>query len=70
MKNLESLRRKAGLSQAALARKAEMHPTTVSLIEGRRLVPGQGQLAKLAAALDLPVERAGELLQEVDHVLA
>ena len=42
-----------GWSQAELARRAHMNPTTVSLIEAGRLVPYPSQLRKLERALGL-----------------
>ena len=52
-------------SQAELARRAKMHPSTVSQIECRRVDPYQGQLAKLARALGVP-ENPDSLLHDVD----
>ena len=46
-------RNQRGWSRAELARRAGMHPSTVSLIESGRLVPYPSQLDKLAAALGL-----------------
>ena len=54
-----------GASQAQIARLAQMHPSTVSLIESGRLRPGLGQLRKLARALGVPRDQAATLLQEV-----
>ena len=39
------------MSQAALARRAEIHPTTISLIESGRMQPYPSQAEKLANAL-------------------
>lgn len=44
-------RERAGLSRAALAREAAMHPATVGQIESGRLRPYPSQLAKVADAL-------------------
>lgn len=52
MNTMQAERRARGWSQAELARRAEMHPTTVCQIENRRTVPYPVQLAKLAAALE------------------
>lgn len=51
VKTIRIKRRAAGWSQAELARRAKMHPTTISLIESGRLVPGEGQVKKIEAAL-------------------
>lgn len=58
MKRLRRERQNRGWSQAELARQAQVHPTTVSLIESGRFAPGQSQLVKLARALDYPGEPA------------
>lgn len=41
-----------GMSMSGLARRAEMHASTVSQIENKRMVPYPGQKEKLAKALD------------------
>jgi transcriptional regulator with XRE-family HTH domain len=48
---LKQERKKLGLSQAKLAQKADLHPTTVSNIETGNLIPWPGQREKLARAL-------------------
>lgn len=66
MRKIEEMRRARGLSLAALSRLAEMHPTTVGQIEkGYIGKPYPSQMRKLAQALELPQERAEELLSEV-----
>ena len=45
-----------GWSKAELARRADLNASTVGLIETGRLRPYDGQLMKLAEALDLRVE--------------
>ena len=60
-------RRKRGWSQSELARRSGVHSTSISLIEGRRLVPGAVQLDKLARALDVSAAAAGALLDDVVH---
>lgn len=57
-------RERAGMSRAALARVAEMHPATVGQIESGRLRPYPSQLAKVAAALGWEGEPEG-LLEEI-----
>ncbi len=59
-------RHRRGWSQAALARKAGMHPTTISLIESKRFQPGAAQIEKLATALAVRRADAGRLLDEVE----
>jgi len=66
MRRIEAERRKQGLSQASLARLAEMHPTTVGQIENGYIgKPYPKQLSRLSAALGWSVDRAHELLEEV-----
>lgn len=49
---LTALREAKELSQAALARRCDLHNSTVSLVESGRLRPYQSQLEKLARGLD------------------
>lgn len=58
-------RRRLGLSQNSLARRALLHPTTVSLVESGRFRPGQDQLARLANALGWSGEPAA-LLEDLE----
>ena len=58
----ERLRR--GWSQAELARRSGMNATTISLIESGRFRPYPAQVGKLARALGLPPEKAGQLAGE------
>ncbi len=61
----ERLRR--GWNQKELARRAGLSQSTVSLIETKRLTkPWATQLAKLAKALDWPLEDSERLLDLVD----
>jgi len=50
-KNLTHHRKRAGLSQEQLARRASLHRTQISLLERGRRVPRIDTLAKLAGAL-------------------
>lgn len=63
MKLMTELRKEQGLSMSALAREAEMHVSSISQIEGGRLMPYPGQVAKIAAALNWEGNPA-ELFQE------
>lgn len=65
MKRLTLERERRGWSRAELARRAALHPADVGKYEAGRLVPYPRQLARLAEALGWPVERAGELMDEV-----
>ena len=50
-RNLRRAREKAGLSQEALADKADMHRNEISLLERGRREPKIGTVARLAKAL-------------------
>lgn len=58
-------RQSMGLSMSALARKAGMHPSSVSQIENGRLVAYPGQVAKLSKAVGWKGDPA-ELFEEVN----
>ena len=66
MLRLIQIRKRMGLSQSALARKANLHQPTLCDIEKARNVPWPGQLRAIAAALEWPVDDAAELLEDVD----
>jgi transcriptional regulator with XRE-family HTH domain len=51
---IAKLRRQREWTQAELARRARLHPTTVSMAERGRLLLGQSQLKKLARAFGVP----------------
>lgn len=61
-------RKRRGWSQSELARRSGVHSTSISLIEGRRLVPGAVQLEKLRVAL--AARDGNALLQDVPDVSA
>ena len=67
-RRMQEERERQGMSRAALARKAEMHPASIGQIESGYIgKPYPVQLAKIAAALDWE-GGPEELLQEVtDH---
>jgi transcriptional regulator with XRE-family HTH domain len=66
MNYLRIQREARGWSHAELARRASLHASTISLLESGRLVAYPSQVAKLAAALELPELRAAALLTEVN----
>ncbi|MBQ9003667.1 MAG: helix-turn-helix transcriptional regulator [Eggerthellaceae bacterium] len=45
-------RKSRGLSMSALARRAEMHVSSISQIESGHLIPYEKQMAKIAKALN------------------
>jgi len=58
-------RKEQGLSMSALAAKAGMHVSSISQIEGGRLIPYPGQVKKLVKALGWTGEPS-KLFMEVD----
>ena len=64
MRQLTALRREQGLSQAGLARKANLNQNTICLVESGRFRPYDSQLRKLAEALGVPEAEAQSLLEE------
>ena len=60
-------RERQGLSRAALSRRAELNPATYGQIESGRLVPYRGQPERIADKLGWPLDRADELLGEIDN---
>jgi transcriptional regulator with XRE-family HTH domain len=65
MIRLTAERQRRGWSQSELARRSGVHATSISLIEGRRLVPGPAQLEKLRGALGVRGDAARALLEEI-----
>ena len=65
MQRLEVERRRLGLTKSELARRAGLNQTTVIEATNGKRTPGATQLAKLAAGLGWPVDRAADLLEEV-----
>lgn len=63
---IRTLRERAGLSQAALDERAELHPQSISLIEGGRHEPTWGDLRRIAKGLEVPLERLLELVEELE----
>jgi len=57
--------RSRGWTFAEAARRSGLNQVTVGQIASRRFRPYPSQLAKLAVALDWPVDRAEMLLKEV-----
>ncbi len=66
MRGLRAARLAQGISQAELARRAGLNPSTVCQAESGRFLPYPAQLRKLAQGLGIPAEQAGELLLEVN----
>lgn len=56
-------RRSRGWSQAELARRSGLNPTTICLIEKGRFRPYPAQIQKLALALGVPEHEAHALLE-------
>ena len=62
---VRSVREARGWSRAELARRANMNPSTISLIESGRQVPYPSQTEKLAAALGVDLEARDVTGEEV-----
>lgn len=56
MLKMTAIRNEKGMSMSALARKAEMHVSSISQIESGRFEPYPVQKQKIADALDWPDE--------------
>jgi transcriptional regulator with XRE-family HTH domain len=65
MHRLRAERLARGLSQAELARRARLNPSTVCQAEAGRFRLYPSQLRKLAEALGVPEEHAADLFSEV-----
>lgn len=60
---IKRLRTALGWSQAELSRRSGVHPTTISQIESRRLVPYLAQILKLSAALGADINTLRQEIQ-------
>lgn len=65
-RNLRVSRKRAGMAQEELARRASLHRTEIGSLEGGARVPRIDTLIKLASALSIP---PGELLAGIDWKL-
>lgn len=63
--NLRRVRRREGLSQEELARRASLHRTEIGKLENTERVPRIDTLVQLAGAMAVP---PGELLDGIDWV--
>lgn len=63
-KAVRELRTKAELTQAALAARADLPPTTIALIESARHDPPWGDIRRIARALDVSLEALSELAEQ------
>ena len=59
-------RKKRGWTQTQLAARAGLHTQQISAFENEVLRPYPSQLARLARALDMPVDEADRLLDRVE----
>lgn len=70
MLRMTAERQRQELSQAEIARRAAMHPSTISSIESGYITPSTGQLAKIAAVLAWEGEPAallGDVSTDAEH---
>ena len=54
-RTIARIRKARGLSQARLAARAGLHPSTLSLAESGKLLLGNGQVRRLAKALGVSI---------------
>lgn len=67
MLRLIYLRKQLDINQSSLARRSNLHLPTLNAIEKGHSKAWPGQLASIASALGWPLERAAELMDEVDE---
>jgi transcriptional regulator with XRE-family HTH domain len=65
-KAVRSLREKAGIDQAALAKRAELPASLIAEIESERSDPTWGDVRKVAEALGISLEALSELAEELE----
>ncbi|HEU4461010.1 MAG TPA: helix-turn-helix transcriptional regulator [Solirubrobacterales bacterium] len=65
-KAVRSLREKAAIDQAALAKRAELPPSLIADLESGRSDPVWGDMRKVAAALGVSLEALAELAEEFE----
>ncbi|HWO47823.1 MAG TPA: helix-turn-helix transcriptional regulator [Solirubrobacterales bacterium] len=63
---LHQLRSKAGLSQDALAERADLPPLTIAGIESGTCDPTWGDMRRVAAALGVTLEALSELAEQYE----
>lgn len=68
MLQLRHERVRRGWNQTQLAARAGLHTQQISAFENEVLRPYPSQLARLARALDIPVDEADRLLDRVEGV--
>ncbi len=67
MRRISELRQACAMTRQALGAASSVHPSRVGAIENGRITPAAHsvELRRLAIALKWPIERAGELVDEV-----
>lgn len=63
---VRALRKRAGLSQEALAERSELNPSEVSRIESGLTDPAWGDVRRIAKGLGVPLEELAELAEELE----
>jgi transcriptional regulator with XRE-family HTH domain len=63
---LKKLREAQGWSQSELARRAEMHPSSICNIENARQLPYPNQLKKISWALGVEIRYTDETRMEIE----
>ena len=71
MLRLEAERRKRGWSQAEVARRTGLHPSTISHLEAGDIRPWPSYIKRLARLFDVPRDELTQLMaQETGRVVA
>lgn len=63
---VEELRKKAGLTLAALAERADLPPPLVAAIESGKRDPTWGDMRRIAEALEVSLEALSELAEQYE----
>ena len=66
-KAIRTLRIEAQLSQAALSRRCDIHPTWISHIESGRINPTWGNVRRIAVGLEVPLTDLATLAEKFER---
>jgi transcriptional regulator with XRE-family HTH domain len=66
-KAIRTLRIEAQLSQAALSKRCDIHPTWISHIESGRINPTWGNVRRIAVGLEVPLTDLATLAEEFER---
>jgi transcriptional regulator with XRE-family HTH domain len=63
---VRTLRQRVGLSQNALAARAELDPASIARIEAGEVDPSWGSMRRIARGLDVPLEELAEVAETLE----